>query len=640
VLRRAGITVQPAHAGEADQQVEPWPDAVPALSPAEVVGRLREVDICITDSFAVLEPALGGEEPWAKELSRLVLVELQPPAAENDANARIAAASGIGAVIGEADRPGLAPPGRMLEALVGLQAATAALAAWLGARRDGIGDHVRVDPVHCIAGMSGVNAIQFLNYDRRWRRSGRSASGSGGLFPLRMFPCRDGWVVVICRARAEWEAFVAMLGNPPWSREERFADPMFIATHHAEEAAALVTQALSTRSVEDLVAAARTHRVPLAPLRSVAEAMADPRLFVQPGRADPLPPVSAHRPHPRPPAWTARPPETARLGRPGPLAGLRVLDLGWIWAAPIAGAWLADLGADVVKVESFERLDGARRRGLEFPAGDQSPRSRLPGYERTWLFNATNRNKRSAVMELKVPEERERFLALVAEADVVLESFSEGVMERLGIAPEVLLDCNPALVLVSMGGRTVDGEYASRSYAPILSALAGIESTVVDRGGDPLGLLNWGVADPNAGAWAAFSVVAALATGQGGNHLLVSQLRALVNTCLSAYRGTDPPLAELPDPSEVTRAHLDGVAEGPLGDVYRSIVVRAWSPEVGERWAFGSPWQFRHMSVGVTAGAPLLGSTPVEALCAAWGAEVEPARQAPAEVDASQVSPT
>jgi hypothetical protein len=69
----------------------------------------------------------------------------------------------------------------------------------------------------------------------------------------------------------------------------------------------------------------------------------------------------------------------------------------------------------------------------------------------------------------------------------------------------------------------------------------------------------------------------------------------------------------------VTRAHLDGVAEGPLGDVYRSIVVRAWSPEAGERRAFGSPWQFRNMAVGVTAGAPLLGATPVDELSAAWG---------------------
>jgi len=587
----------------------------------EKFGELADFDVCLTDDAEPLAPLLGGDEPWPAALRGLTLVELGWPAALPDANARIAELSGIGAVIGEPDGPGLAPPGRMLEAIAGLQAATAALAGWLGARRDGVGEHVVVDPVACLAGMSGVNAIQFLNYGRAWRRSGPSASGSGGPFPFRMFRCSDGWVVVICRARVEWEAFLALLGDPPWAGQPEFADQIVIAAEHADEVAALITEILCERTVEDVVAAGREFRVPIAPLRTAEEARADPRLLTG---TDPVPAVTVDRPAPRPCSWIPR--------AGGPLAGLRVLDLGWVWAAPVASAWLADLGADVVKVESLDRLDVGRRRGVDFPAGLPSDRATLPGYERAWLYNAANRNKRGIRLELKDPADHARFLALVADADVVVESFATGVLERLDLAPDKLLAANPALVLLSMGGRTIDGEYLARSYAPMLTALAGLEAAVTDRTGAPLGLLNWGVADPNAGAWATFAVVAALAADRGGSHLLLSQLRALVNTCASHYRGTDPAPAELPDAEEVTLAHLAGTAPGPLGDLYRSVLVRGWSPEFGERLAFTSPWRFRRMPVGVRSAAPLFASTPVDQVLAEWHEPVSTDALAPADI--------
>jgi crotonobetainyl-CoA:carnitine CoA-transferase CaiB-like acyl-CoA transferase len=627
VLRSAGVDVRLAVTGRGPG-ASAWPDAgaVEVLDRGALARALATVDLCVTDVPSAVADAVGGPEPWPADLGRLVLVELGAPAADDDANAAVAAGSGIGAVIGEADGPGLPPPGRMLEAIVGLQAAAAALSGWLGARRDGTGERILVDPVECLAAMSGVNAIQFLDYGRRWRRSGPSASGSGGPFPFRLFRCADGWIVIICRSKQEWESIVDMLGRPEWSRLERFSDPLHIASHHADEAAALIGDILATRTVALVVEEARHHRVPLAPLRTIVDARADPRLFVD-ARADPrlfvdaepVPAVTATRPAPRSVRWHARPAPRCRLGRAGPLAGLRVLDLGWVWAAPIAAAWLADLGADVVKVESMASLDLARRRGLEFPAGAGSSRATLPGYERAWLFNACNRNKRSVLLDLKDAADHERFMGLVERADVLTESFSAGVMERLGIAPEALLARNPHLIVVSMGGRTVDGEYVSRSYAPVLSALAGVEGLVTDRDGAPLGLLNWGVADPNAGAWAAFATVAAVVADAGGSHLLVSQLRSIVNTCLSAYRGTDPPATALDDPAEVTRAHLDGLADGPLGDLYRRVVTTDWSPGVGLRRAFVSPWRFRSMTVGVRAGAPTLGSTSVDRVCADWG---------------------
>lgn len=625
-LTRAGFDVTLAqHAHEAPSDTFPLPGPATLISAEELTVRLAEVQVCLTDSPAVVEAVLDGApagQPWPQELAGLTLVEIGWPAATDDANSTIAALSGIGAVIGEADGPGLAPPGRMLEALVGLQASTAALAAWLGVRRDGRGEHVRVDPVDSMAGMSGVQAMQFLNYGRRWVRSGRSASGSGGPYPFRMFRCSDGWVVVICRSRLEWESFLTLLGNPDWSHRPEFADPLVIAADHAEEVSVLVTEILSTRTVQEVVEQARAHRVPLAPLRTTAQALADPLLFADAAAdaadPDPLPAVTIDRAGEQPCPWNSRrrSPPTGEVR--GPLAGLRVLDLGWVWAAPVASAWLADLGADVVKVESLDRLDVGRRRGLDFPAGDAAQVPRLPGHEQAWLFQACNRNKRSIRLELKDPTDREHFLALVAAADVVVESFSTGVLERLDLAPEVLLAANPGLLLVSMGGRTIDGQYLSRSYAPMLTSLAGIEAQVVDSAGQPLGQLNWGVADPNAGSWASFAVVCALARDIGGAHLLVSQLRSLVNTGVGGYRPSPPPPTPLVDPEEVTVEHVRGTAPGSLGEVYRRVLAHNWAPDTGERLALGSPWTFRRMPVGVRRGAPLFGSTSGTEVLEEW----------------------
>lgn len=575
---------------------------------------LAEVDLCITDDIGPLAAVVGGAEPWPPAIRGLTLVELGWPAARPDANSTIALRTGIGAAIGEPDGPGLSPPGRMLEALVGVQAAAAGIAAWLGAQRDGLGEHVRIDPLACVTVVSGINAIQFLDYGNPWRRAGRTASGSGGPFPFRMFRCRDGWVVAICRSRAEWTSLVAMLGDPPWSRRPELDDPLRIARHHADEVAALIETELVTRDLEQVLADGRRHRVPLAPLRSVDEALDDPRLFTAGRWADPIHPVTVR---PVGPGHARRRGTAATRPARAPLAGLRVLDLGWVWAAPIATSWLADLGADVVKVESFDHLDPSRRRGLEFPAQHDRSRPPLPGHERTWLFHAANRNKRSIRLELKEPADRQAFLDLVARADVVVESFSAGVLERLDLAPDVLLQANPGLVLLSMGGRAVDGEYVTRSYAPMLSALAGIESQVVDREGAPLGLLNWGVADPNAACWAVLAVLAALAHG-GGAHLVLSQLRALVNTCLASYRTTGSGVEELEAPEEVTTRHLLGEAPGPLGDTYRRALSRDWAPDLGERRALGSPWAFRRMPVGVRVGAPTFGSTALEDLRSEW----------------------
>ena len=123
---------------------------------------------------------------------------------------------------------------------------------------------------------------------------------------------------------------------------------------------------------------------------------------------------------------------------PGPLAGLRVLDLGTVYAAPITAMLLGDWGADVIKVE-HPRGDPARTHGLS-----------KDGHGLWW--KVISRNKRTITLNFSKPEGQDILRGLVAQADVVIENFRPGVMEKWGLGPEELQTINPALVVLRVTG--------------------------------------------------------------------------------------------------------------------------------------------------------------------------------------------
>jgi crotonobetainyl-CoA:carnitine CoA-transferase CaiB-like acyl-CoA transferase len=144
------------------------------------------------------------------------------------------------------------------------------------------------------------------------------------------------------------------------------------------------------------------------------------------------------------------------------LAGVRVVELGSFIAGPAAGRVLADFGADVVKVE---------RPG----AGDEARRWRLHGGETSLLFRVLNRNKRSVTLDLRAPRGREVALALVRRADVVVENFRPGTLERWGLGPEVLRRVNPGVVLVRVSGYGQTGPYRDRpGFGGVAEAVGGL----------------------------------------------------------------------------------------------------------------------------------------------------------------------
>jgi len=191
----------------------------------------------------------------------------------------------------------------------------------------------------------------------------------------------------------------------------------------------------------------------------------------------------------------------------GPLAGMRVLELAQIMAGPTAGMMLADMGADVVKVEKLPGGDDSR--------GYREPR--VNGVSAPFLI--LNRNKRGIALDLKKPQGRAILLRLVRDADVLTENYRRGTLEKLGLGYEVLAAENPGLIYCAISGYGRDGPYADKGgFDLIAQGVSGLMSITGEPGGAPVKTGN-SVADINAGILAVTGILAAwahkLTTGQG-----------------------------------------------------------------------------------------------------------------------------
>jgi crotonobetainyl-CoA:carnitine CoA-transferase CaiB-like acyl-CoA transferase len=205
---------------------------------------------------------------------------------------------------------------------------------------------------------------------------------------------------------------------------------------------------------------------------------------------------------------------------PGPLAGFRIVDLSTMISGPVATMILADQGADVIKVEApgggdLTRQLGPRRNGM------------------TAIFTTTNRNKRSLVLDLKQPRGIEMLERLVAGADVFVQNFRPGAVERMGIGEAALRRVKPDLVYVSISGFGEQGPYAQkRVYDPVIQALSGLAAIQADRDSGRPKMVRVIVPDKLTAVTAAQAISAALLarerSGQG-QHVRLSMLDAMVS---------------------------------------------------------------------------------------------------------------
>lgn len=227
----------------------------------------------------------------------------------------------------------------------------------------------------------------------------------------------------------------------------------------------------------------------------------------------------------------------------GPLTGVHVLDLSRVLAGPYAAMILGDLGADVIKVEKPGSGDDTRQWGPPFV---DTP----SGHESTYFLSA-NRNKRSIEIDLQDPGERPLINRLLEWADVVIENFRPGVMDRLGLGDEVLESANPALVRLSISGFGDDGPECRRvGYDHILQAEGGLMSLTGTRAG-PMLKVGVPIADITAALYGTIGILAALverANSRRGQKVSTSLLAGQI--ALHTFQGTRYLVAgEVPPPS-------------------------------------------------------------------------------------------
>ncbi len=193
----------------------------------------------------------------------------------------------------------------------------------------------------------------------------------------------------------------------------------------------------------------------------------------------------------------------------GPLRGVRIVDLTHVWAGPLATRVLADLGAEVVKVEAPDSR-GPRVFPAAPPGGWIGGEPGDEPWNRNALFAKLARNKRSVALDLKQAAGRTTFLQLVAVADVVIENFSARAMPSLGLGFDALRAANPEIIYVSMPGHGMSGPYRDRvAFGPTIEAMSGFTSVT---GYDADQLRNSGMAlmDPVGGINATAAVTLAL----------------------------------------------------------------------------------------------------------------------------------
>src|SRR5438445_731428 len=298
----------------------------------------------------------------------------------------------------------------------------------------------------------------------------------------------DGCVRVLPGSPRQWRAFVALLGNPDALEGEHWGVPLF-RLMNGDVVRAVAKEALAGRPRAEVLAEGRRLGVPITAVNTPEEFVAEEQTRVRgyfrrtgfPHLADapfaPAPfnfsrtPAVLERPAPAPGAASegSFPPRApVRPGGDGPqrpaLAGLRVIDLGCGVAIPETGTLLAELGAEVIKIESRANIDFLRRVTVELDAVDRS-----------WTFNDASRGQLSVALDLRAPRGRELALRLCAAADVVIENNRGDVVCKWGLDYEDVRRVRADVIYVASQGFGRGGPLGEASaYGPLNSAFAGV----------------------------------------------------------------------------------------------------------------------------------------------------------------------
>jgi crotonobetainyl-CoA:carnitine CoA-transferase CaiB-like acyl-CoA transferase len=531
------------------------------------VERLAGRADLVIESFAPQHPVMAS---WRDLRPALVVLSITPFGRTGPWRDRpstgftLQAESGSIASRGHPGQTPFQAGGRLAEWAAGVCGAAGALAAVLHSRAGGGGEDV-----DC-ALLAVDHMITNANVCLRDSFLGHPASEH----PARIIDVpsiertRDGYVGFNTNTRQQLAAFLAMVGLPDLlEREPRWASADY-RLRHASAFNALIRPWIRARSTAEVLALAAQKRIPVAPVNSGATLPEQEQfrsrgvIAAMPGGAfvHPLPPyrIDGVRPpvtRPAPPlgsgasplpprpatstpststasasdftpstTTTARTPTSASAGAL-PLAGLRVLDATSMWAGPVVGQLFAALGADVIHLESVQRLDLSR---LKVDNAATVP----DWWERGHTWFMVNFNKRDLTLDLSRPEGRELLERLLPSCDVLVENYAPRVFEKFGLTPDRVRALNPELIYARMPAFGLDGPWRDLiGFAQTMEQMSGLawltgpadaEAPVVPRG----------PCDPLAGYQTMFALLVALVRrgrGLGGCLLEAAMAESAVN---------------------------------------------------------------------------------------------------------------
>ncbi|MBM3671773.1 MAG: CoA transferase [Actinobacteria bacterium] len=445
------------------------------------------------------------------------------------------------------EQPPIAAGGRIGEWVSGTYAAVGAIAAMRAAARDGFGEHVDVAWLDCMSVTMNTFTSVFAEFSGwpEMRRPTRTIE-----IPS-IEPSSDGYASFTTNSAPQWGSFLVLIGREDLEHDRDLAGALG-RFKRRDEALELIRAHTTQHTTAELLETATLLRIPCGPVGNASTVTTFDHFvdqgtfvpnpsgrFVQPRvpyrisglstRAmDPAPALDAHRDTVAWPVLESHndgnrgPDSPERAGLP--LAGIRVLDLTAWWAGPAATTMLANLGADVIKVESITRPDFMRYTSTKPPTEDR-------WWEWAPLYHGANNSKRGITLDLTRPEGRALLLRMAEKADVILDNFTPRVMEQFELDWEHVHAVNPRLIQVRMPAYGLTGPWRDRTgFAQTMEAITGMAWVTGWSDGPPV--IPRGACDPLAAMHSVFATLLALRdreqSGQG-RFVEVTMIEAALN---------------------------------------------------------------------------------------------------------------
>jgi len=449
---------------------------------------------------------------------------------------------------GPVDGPPHMPHDVQTSIAVGLATFSVALAAWVG-RQDG-SRHYVLSVLETVFSMVDMEAA--MVQDKR-HSPRRGVNRFGITHPAGIYQTRDGWIGTFTNTLAQWTGLCKAIGRIDLANDPRFAtgaDRM----QHADLIDELLTKAFLQVSTQEWVDKLTAEKFPavIVPtmeqlLKQVVHRERDAFVAIQIGEASVEGPVLPQRLGAAGPllggAVSSLGADThyyksegikraslvksqhAAASKKLPLEGLRVVDLSMGWAGPFASRKLADLGAEVIKIESPSYPDWWR--GTNYT--EEFYRDKV--YEKNNNFNLMNRNKSGLAIDLTTLEGKQLFLDLIRQSDALIENYSAEVLPKLGLDHSVLSRANPELLMLSMPAFGLGNAWSNtRAYGGTLEQASGLPLYTGHPDGPPA-MTSYAYGDPNGGLNATAAMLLGMlvkqATGKG-RHINMSQVEGML----------------------------------------------------------------------------------------------------------------